>query len=219
MLLPVKKSRIKWFFRLFVLLAVVFAVIIYFCNRAIIKAAEGKLFSNVEAVPYNKAGLLLGTSKYLPNNRLNYYYVYRIEAAEKLYKAGKIKYIIVSGDNSRKDYNEPETMRGDLIKRGVDSSHIFLDYAGFRTFDSMVRLKEIFGQDSVTVISQPFHNERALYIASREGIVAIGFNAADVGANAGLPVQAREKLARVKVFLDYLFRKKPKFLGEKVIVP
>ena len=213
------KSRAKKFFRLFVLLAIVFAVVVYFCNRAIIKAAEGKLFTDVETVPCNKAGLLLGTAKYLPNNLLNYYYVYRIEAAEKLYKAGKIKYIIVSGDNSRKDYNEPETMRDDLIKRGIDSSHIFLDYAGFRTFDSMVRLKEIFGQDSVTVISQPFHNERALYIASREGIAAIGFNARDVNKAAGVTVQMREKLARVKVFLDYLFQKKPKFLGEKVIVP
>ena len=83
----------------------------------------------------------------------------------------------------------------------------------------MVRLREIFGQDSVTVISQPFHNERALYIAAREGISAVGFNAKDVAKDAGAPVQAREKLARVKLFLDYLFHKKPKFLGEKVVVP
>lgn len=212
------RPRTKKFFRFFVLLLVIFFLVVYFCNRAVTKAAEGKLFTDVDAVPYNKAGLLLGTSKYV-GNRLNYYYVFRIEAAEKLYKAGKIKYIIVSGDNGRKEYNEPETMRDDLIQRGVDSSHIFLDYAGFRTFDSMVRLKEIFGQDSVTVISQPFHNERALYIASREGITAIGFNARDVNKAAGAHVLVREKLARVKLFLDYFFQKKPKFLGEKVAVP
>lgn len=216
---PAKMSRTKRFFRFFLLLVIVFAVVIYFCNRAVAKAAEGKLFTDVEAVPYNKVGLLLGTSKYLADKRLNYYYTYRIEAAEKLYKAGKIKCIIVSGDNGHADYNEPQTMRDDLISRGVDSSHIFLDYAGFRTFDSMIRLKEIFGQDSVTVISQPFHNERALYIASREGIAAVGFNARDVNQSAGGPVQVREKLARVKVILDYVFHTKPKFLGEKVMVP
>lgn len=201
------------------MLIVLFALVVYFCNRAVAKAAEGKLFSDVESIPYNKAGLLLGTAKYLSDSRLNYYYVYRLDAAEKLYKAGKINYLIISGDNGRTDYNEPETMRDDLLQRGVDSAHIFLDYAGFRTFDSMVRLREIFGQDSVTVISQPFHNERALYIASREGIAAVGFNAKDLGDASGAKVQAREKLARVKVFLDYLLRKKPKFLGPKVLVP
>jgi SanA protein len=83
----------------------------------------------------------------------------------------------------------------------------------------MVRLQEIFGQHSATIISQPFHNERALYIASKEGIAAVGFNAKDVNARAGLKVQLREKLARTKVFLDYLFGKDPKFLGEKITIP
>lgn len=90
---------------------------------------------------------------------------------------------------------------------------------GFRTFDSIVRLKEIFGQESVTIISQPFHNERAIYIASKEGIAAIGFNAKDVNARYGFKTQLREKLARVKVFADYLFSVKPKYLGDKIIIP
>jgi SanA protein len=109
-------------------------------------------------------------------------------------------------------------MREDLIAAGVDSTHIYRDYAGFRTFDSMVRAREIFGQDSVTVISQPFHNERALYIAQREGISAISFNARDVGKRFGFKTQLRERFARVKVFVDYAFGKKPRFLGEKVPV-
>jgi SanA protein len=195
------------------------AFFVYFCNKSIRKAAEGKMYADVDAIPFNKVGLLLGTSKYLPNGRTNLFYLFRIEATVKLYRQGKIRYIIVSGDNGREDYNEPEQMRQDLVASGVDSSRIYLDYAGFRTFDSMVRLKKIFGQDSVTVISQPFHNERAIYIASKEGIAAIGFNAKDVNAEAGLKVQVREKFARVKVFLDYLFGKKPKFLGEKVLIP
>jgi SanA protein len=110
-------------------------------------------------------------------------------------------------------------MRLDLISAGIDSAVIYLDYAGFRTFDSMVRLKEIFSQDSVTVISQQFHNERAIYIASQEGIAAIGFNAKDVSKKFGFRVQLREKFARVKVFVDYLTGKNPKFLGAKVAIP
>lgn len=203
----------------FALIAGLSALVIFFCNRAVEVAAANNLYNDVETVPYNKVGLLLGTGKYLSNGRINLYYAYRIEAAAALVAAGKVRYLVVSGDNSRQNYNEPETMRADLIHAGVDSTRIYLDYAGFRTFDSMVRLREIFSQDSVTVISQRFHNERALYIASREGISAIGFNARDVLGNAGLKVQVREKLARVKVVLDFLTGVKPKFLGEKVVLP
>ena len=194
-------------------------ITIVWCNRIITNTAKGKLYTSVNAIPANKVGLLLGTSKSLASGYPNYYYTYRIEAATRLLKAGKIKYLVISGDNSRKEYSEPEDMRADLMAAGIDSSVIFLDYAGFRTFDSIVRLKKIFGQDSVTIISQQFHNERALYMANKEGIAAIAFNATDVSANMGIRVQLREKLARVKVFVDYWFGKKPHFLGEKVPIP
>ena len=194
-------------------------VAIYWCNSIITNTAKGKLFTDVTTIPFNKVGLLLGTSKHLGNGVANPYYTYRIEAAAGLLKAGKIKYLVISGDNSHKEYNEPEDMRTDLMAAGIDSAVIFLDYAGFRTFDSMVRLKKIFGQDSVTIISQQFHNERALYIAHREGMSAIAFNAADVSARQGITTTLREKLARVKVFIDYWFGKNPKFLGEKVPIP
>jgi len=194
-------------------------IAIFLCNKIIRDTASGKLYSDTKSIPYNKVGLLLGTSKLGRTGYPNPYYDYRIEAATRLLKEGKIKYLIISGDNSRKEYSEPEDMRADLMAAGIDSTVIFLDYAGFRTFDSIVRLKEIFSQDSVTIISQPFHNERALYMASKEGITAIAFNATDVPAKYGIRVQLREKLARVKVFVDYWLGKKPKFLGSKVIIP
>jgi SanA protein len=192
---------------------------IYLCNRIIENAAKGKLYSNVHEIPFRKVGLLLGTSKYLANGQINAYYSYRIEAAAYLIKAGKIRYIVVSGNNNGNGYNEPAQMKADLMKAGIDSAIIFPDYAGFRTFDSMIRLKDIFSQDSVTVISQAFHNARALYIASREGMEAIGFNAKDVSKTGSLWVQIREKLARVKVFIDYLTGYKPAFSGKKVHIP
>ena len=203
-----------------VLVVIVFSgVAIVICNEKVDKTAIGRTYFDITEVPYKKVGLLLGTSKYVAGRQENLYYHFRIDAALKLIKSGKIKYVIISGDNGRKEYNEPEMMRRDLIDSGVDSTTIYLDYAGFRTFDSMIRLKEIFSQSDVTIISQKFHNERALYIAYREGINAIGFNAKDVHANTGLKVQVREKLARVKLFIDYLIDTEPKFLGEKITIP
>jgi SanA protein len=192
---------------------------VFLCDRAVTRTAKGKTYTNVEKVPYNKTGLLLGTSKYLSDGSINLYYRYRIESAAALLRHNKIKYLVISGDNGREEYNEPEMMRADLMAAGIDSARIFLDYAGFRTFDSMVRLKKVFGQEQVTLVSQAFHNERALYIASREGIAAVGFNARDVDRHTGFRVQLREKGARVKLFLDYLFAKEPRFLGEKIVLP
>jgi SanA protein len=212
-----KRKKIFLFSILGLLVGTLLVIVI--ANLSIERSARGKLYSDAGTIPYNKVGLLLGTSKMLANGYVNLYYRYRIEAAADLFRNQKIRYIIISGDNSRKEYNEPMDMRSDLMAAGVDSSRIYLDYAGFRTFDSMVRLKEIFDVDTVTVISQQFHNERAIFIGSKEGIAAIGFNARDVDASSGLKVAAREKLARVKVFVDYLFGKKPKFLGEKVRIP
>lgn len=200
-------------------IVIVSVSITYLCNRAIKRASQGHLYADSKSIPYNRVGLLLGTAKAGRNGNNNPYYDNRIQAALNLIQDHKIKYLIISGDNSRNDYNEPEMMKADLVKAGIDSTIIYLDYAGFRTFDSVKRLKEIFGQDSVTIISQQFHNERAIYIASREGISAIGFNAADVSIKQGLKTQIREKMARVKVFVDYLFGIKPKFLGEKVTIP
>lgn len=209
----------KLLLRLLLIVIVASLSALVYCNWAVRKSAEGKLYNQVAAIPFNKVGLLLGTSKQLADGRVNLYYQYRIQTAIELYKGGKIQYIVVSGDNSRKDYNEPEQMRDDLIKGGVDARHIVLDYAGLRTFDSMVRLREVFGQTKATIISQPFHNERALYIASKEGITAVAYNAKDVNARAGFKTLLRERFARVKVFVDYMTGKQPKYLGPKVMIP
>lgn len=202
-----------------ILLVTIVLLTISYCDSQVEASSQGKLYSELNNVPNNNCGLLLGTGKYLAGGYLNPYYKYRIGAAVQLIKAGKIKYLVISGDNSRKDYNEPEMMKSDLIKAGIDSCRIYLDFAGFRTFDSMIRLKNIFSQDSVTVISQEFHNQRAIFIAIKEGIAAIGYNARDVSRNAGLRTQVREKLARVKLFADYLFGTEPKFLGPRVKIP
>lgn len=182
------------------------------------ESTKESMFVSVGDIPKNRVGLLLGTSKYISNGSLNHYWKYRIEAAVELFKAGKVDYIIVSGDNSKDDYDEPTNMKADLMEAGVPENRIVLDYAGFRTLDSVVRCKEIFSQDSCTIISQRFHNERAIYLAQQNGIVAIGYNAKDVNVFYGFKTMLREKLARVKLFVDLMVGKKPKFGGEKVKV-
>lgn len=207
-----KKKILKIF--IFLLLAPILLIVV--CNYTIAMAAEGKTYSSTTDIPKNRVGLVLGTSNKLTSGRSNPYYTHRINATIKLYKARKIDFILVSGDNSTKYYNEPETFKKDLIKAGIPSEKIFLDYAGFRTLDSMVRAKNVFGLDSVTVISQKFHNERAVYLAEKKGLKAIGFNATDVPTQQGLKVKIREYFARVKVFLDVLFNTQPKFYGDKI---
>lgn len=180
------------------------------------KSTAKQIYADVNSIPEREVGLLLGTSKYLSNGSLNLYYKYRIDAAVALFRAGKIKYIIVSGDNSKDSYNEPELMMQDLVAAGIPATHIFLDYAGFRTLDSILRSKAIFGADDITIISQPFHNERALFIANHKNVNAIAYNATDVSARYGARVVFREKMARVKVLVDFLTNKQPKFYGDKI---
>lgn len=188
------------------------------CNQTIKKHTAAQIYNEVITIPQNKVGLLLGTSPKLKNGNNNLYFDYRILAAVELYKAGKIKYILISGDNRREDYNEPEEMKKALMQKGIPEKFIYLDYAGFRTLDSVIRAKEVFGQNQLTIISQRFHNERAIYLAERNGINAIGYNAKDVNAYAGLKTNIRELLARVKMFIDLAIDKQPHFLGEKIII-
>lgn len=194
-------------------------IALFWSNYTIENQTKDFVTSSISKLPNEKVGLLLGTSKDLANGNLNPYFKYRIEAAAELFLAGKIENIIVSGDNSVKHYNETEDMKLALMEKGVPEERILEDFAGFRTLDSVVRAKEIFGQKSFIIISQKFHNERAVYLAQKNGIKAFGYNAKDVNSKFGFTTNVREKLARVKVFVDLLFDVEPKFGGEKVLIP
>lgn len=213
------KKLIKNLFKIFLLLFVAGIIFIVFANFSIKKESDPFLFNETSKIPETKTAILLGTSKTLSNGMPNAYFENRIKAAVDLYKSGKIKYIIVSGDNSRKDYNEPEDMQLTLMAHGIPEDKIFLDFAGFRTLDSVVRAKEIFGQNKLIVISQEFHNERAVFLARQNGIEAYGYNAADVNKYAGFKTNLREYLAKTKAYWDLLFGVKPKFGGDKVVIP
>lgn len=209
----------RFFFIALVLVMVVCGGVII-CNVVVKQQAKGKMYSEVSEVPYRKVGLVLGTVPYV-NGHSNRYYQYRMDAAAELYFANKVSYLLLSGDNHVSHYNEPESMRQSLIERGVPDSVIYLDCAGFRTFDSMVRAKKVFAQDSVTVVSQQWHTERAIYIAGHYDLDAIAFCAKDYtgGRKVYLKNHLREALAKVKVILDLMVNKQPHFLGEIEHIP
>ncbi|WP_291068576.1 MULTISPECIES: vancomycin high temperature exclusion protein [unclassified Empedobacter] len=187
-----------------------------FANYKIENSTEEFVTDKLEILPKTKVAIVLGTAPNLVSGYQNYYFTYRIEAATELYQSGKVTYFILSGDHGRKTYNEPEAMKQALIKNGVPENVIYLDYAGFRTLDSMIRAKEIFSQNEFIVVSQEFHNQRAVYIARQNGINAYGYSAKDVNKHAGLKTNIREYFARTKVFIDSFFGVQPKFLGEKI---
>ena len=203
----------------FVLILSSLALFILITNIIVIQSAKRKTYNSIEEIPKNNVGLVLGANKYVSNGNINLYYKYRLEAAIKLYKANKITYLIISGDNSTADYDEPNMFKADLIKSGLPEDHIYLDFAGFRTLDSVIRSKAIFGQENVTIISQEFHNQRAIYLAEEQNINAIGFNAKDISKRSGLKTNLREYLAKTKAVLDIIFNKEPKFLGAKIDIP
>jgi SanA protein len=199
------------------LLAMLVAGITLVAGRACKQAVAGRIFTAVETVPANDVGLVLGTSRLTKHGKPNLHFNQRIVAAAALYRAGKIHHLLVSGDNHIASYDEPDDMRAALVAAGVPASAITCDYAGFRTLDSVVRAKEIFGLSQCTVISEEFHCPRALWIAQRHGLDAIAFAAPDVGLKSwSLRADVREQLARSWCAVDlYLLHRAPKFLGPK----
>lgn len=189
-------------------------IIVLVLNLWVIGRASGRIFDKVEQVPEVPVALLLGTSRYVRGQR-NAFFFNRIYAAVSLYRAGKVRKIIVSGDNGTQSYNETDDMRRELIARGVPEEDIVNDHAGFRTLDSVVRAKSVFGQSRILIVSQHFHLQRAIFIARAHGIDAVGFSAEDPAeGDALLRVMTREYFARVKAWLDcYVLATQPRFPG------
>jgi SanA protein len=203
--------------KLTLLISVLLVLGLWFSNSLVEKTSKSFIVHQSSEIPHSKVGLLLGTSKYNRSGNPNMFFRYRIEAAAELFNSRKIDYIIVSGDNRTLNYNEPRDMRKALLKKGVPDSAIYMDFAGLRTFDSVLRCKKVFGQHSFTIISQRFHLERALFIALQQDIPVVGFAARDVKEASGWTSGLREIFARSKAVLDiYFLNTKPHFLGKPV---
>ncbi len=210
-------SQIIGCLAIIVAMAIVFTVIVNYHAHS---RTKNLIYENVDSIPHNAVALLLGTNPLNKFGRPNPYFLNRIDVASRLYHAGKVDFIIASGDNHTRGYNEPMAMRDSLISHGVPENRIILDFAGFRTLDSVVRAKEVFGCDSLTIISQADHCARALHLAQANGIKAIAIEAPiRAGRWVRTRLTLREWLARDKMMLDLWFGKRPHFLGEKIAIP
>ncbi len=206
----------RWLKRFAVFVCLLLILIISVCNIWIVSSTEDKVYSDLKLLPDHRMGLVLGTSHRSVGGGPNPFFQNRIETAATLYSMGKIDHFILSGDNSSLYYNEPLEMQKALIKKGVPASAITLDYAGLRTLDSIVRSKKIFGQNKITIITQPFHSYRALFISRYYDIDAVAMVAEEPDLDRTFKVRLREYLARTKAVLDlYIFKTDPRFLGEK----
>lgn len=192
------------------------ALLIASVNCYVIVANSGRLFADIAALPKRDIGLVLGTSRLLSNGRPNLHFTNRIAAAAEIYRAGKVRHLLVSGDHHLAGYDEPAMMQAALVAAGVPAAAITRDDSGFRTLDSVVRAREVFGVVSCVIITQRFHNSRALEIARACGLDAIGYCAADPEPLNLLKSQLREVFARVAAILDlYLRNRRPAILGPR----
>ena len=180
-------------------------------------STDGRIFHRVADLPHRRVALLMGTSNLLRDGGPNPFFMARIQASAALYFAGRVDYVLASGDNQHVSYNEPIRMRDALMEMGVPKEKIILDYAGFSTLDSIVRAHEVFGQSEVTVVSQGFQNERAIFLGKYKGLDVIAYNAEPARGYTNLGVNIREYLARLKAMLDvFIFETEPHFLGDPV---
>ena len=188
---------------------------------AVYAASSGRVFdsASIDAVPRQRAAVVMGCVRTLPNGLNNLYFSRRIDAAAELYKAGKVDSIIVSGDNHVKGYDEPSDMKESLVNAGVPAERIVCDYAGFRTLDTVVRAKKVFGLDSFIIVSQPDHVRRAVFTARGFGCDAYGYAAKDVTGRSSIKTTIREQLAKIAAVADVILRRSPKFLGPRETLP
>ncbi|MDR3432257.1 MAG: outer membrane permeability protein SanA [Rouxiella aceris] len=202
----------------FISICVVMLIIAIGLDRWISWRTQDYIYDEVQELPYRQVGVVLGTAKYYRTGVINQYYLYRMQGAINAYNSGKVKYLLLSGDNALQSYNEPMTMRRDLMAAGIPSSDIVLDYAGFRTLDSIVRTRKVFDTNDFLIITQRFHCERALFIALHMGIQAQCF--AVPSPKDILTVRVREIFARLGALNDlYLLKRQPRFLGPLIPIP
>ena len=197
--------------------ALVAYIAIIYAARRIERTSAALVRADISGLPHKRVGLVLGCAPILSSGAPNWFFENRIEAAAAAFRAQKVDYLLVSGDNHIATYDEPTTMKKALLRLGVPEDRIVLDYAGFSTLDSVIRAKKVFGLSEFCIITQRDHALRAIYIAKANGIDAVAFPAKDVSTLSGLRTRMRESLARVRTLFDvHVLGRKPHFLGAKI---
>lgn len=211
-----KKDKLA---RILASIAVGVLLIIAISNAWIIESTKGNIYYSIDNLPVKNVALVLGTSDKLMSGENNPFFQTRINMAANLYKSGKVKHLLLSGDNRSKYYNEPQKMKNALKDMGIPDEAITLDFAGLRTLDSIVRCKEIFGLDDVIIVTQKFHCYRALFLSKYYGLDAVGMSTDAVPKSMAFKTVLREIFARTVAIWDtYIINKSPKHMGEREVI-
>lgn len=211
------RKRSKWRTLLWILTipVVLVAAFVLFCNVLVSLSTFDRVYATSSELPENTVGVVLGTSKNVAPNTPNTYFTSRMQAAAELFRSGKVKHILVSGANNSRYYNEPADMEKALTQLGVPVSAITRDQSGFRTLDSVVRAKNVFGQERYTIITDGNHVNRAVFLAQTHRQDVVGYVARSGEFRPTAKSRVREIFARVKAVLDvFIFRTKPREEGE-----
>lgn len=210
-------ANIKYVAWLVISLCFILGLSLILIDQAIGFYVRSQIYTDINQLPKRPYGVVFGTAKYVAKNKPNLYYQYRLQAANALFKQNKVDYLLLSGDNRTAQYNEPRNMYQDLRKMGIGNEFLYMDYAGFRTLDSVIRANQVFQAHSVTLITQRFHCERALFIANYYHIDAICYAAQSPKLHYSLRI--REFFARLLLIWDLISQKAPHFLGDPEPLP
>lgn len=196
-------------------LLLLFFIIYILCNALIYFNSKNFIYRDKSEIPASYVALVPGASVFA-NGTPSPILADRLDKALELYKTGKIKRFLLSGDHGTRSYDEVNAMRSYMVTKGVPDSIIFTDHAGFDTYSSMKRAHDIFEVDSLTIVTQAFHLRRAVYIARKQGLVAYGY-ASDMRKYPSINyLKIRESFASIKAVFEVLFHVKPRFEGEKI---
>jgi SanA protein len=190
----------------------------WLADRKIERFAASYLVDDPSALPDVDVALVLGAAPIGPEGGPNRYFEYRLDAAAALWRAGKVKFLLVSGDNRRPDYDEPSAMRAGLIARGVPADAIYRDFAGVRTRDSVLRAQSVFGQQRLIIVSQGFHAARAIFLARSEGIEAWGLAARDVVRAYSIFTELRRYPSALRAYYDVWIETPPRHAGPVIVI-
>jgi SanA protein len=199
-------------------LALVFVLLAWLADRRLERFADAYLMDDPKALPEADVALVLGAAPIGPEGGPNRYFEYRLDAAAALWRAGKVRYLLASGDKRSPDYDEPTAMRAGLIKRGVPEAAIYRDFAGVRTRDSVLRARSVFGQRRLIIVSQGFHASRAIFLARREGIEAWGLAARDVKRAYSIFTELRRYPSALRAYYDVWFGTPPRHTGPAIAI-
>ena len=183
-------------------LALILIIIVLVTNFWIVMNSSDRVYSDADILPDGEVAIVLGTSKRLIGGEDNPFFHNRIASAAELYNRGKVKHLLLSGDSTSRYYNEPVDMKKALVDLGIPENAIILDNEGLRTFDSIRRCREVFGYDTIIIVTQRFHSYRALYISQYFDLDAHAYVTASLPIRESFRVVIREYFARTKAILD-----------------